>query len=47
MRRTWKDMSKLALSVRIEALSRWVSAEKSLPQGVRRGIQSAIGKHAR
>jgi DNA helicase-2/ATP-dependent DNA helicase PcrA len=47
VRRTWKDLGKLALSVRIEALSRWASQEKSLPTGVRRGIQSAVGKHAR
>jgi DNA helicase-2/ATP-dependent DNA helicase PcrA len=47
VKKTWKDLSKLALSVRIEALSRWASQEKSLPSGVRRGIQSAVGKHAR
>jgi DNA helicase-2/ATP-dependent DNA helicase PcrA len=47
VRRTWKDLGKLALSVRLEALSRWANQEKSLPPGVRRGIQSAVGKHAR
>ena len=47
VRRTWKDLSKSALSVRLEALSRWASQEKSLPPPVRRGIQSAVGKHAR
>jgi DNA helicase-2/ATP-dependent DNA helicase PcrA len=47
VRRTWKELSRSALSVRLEALSRWVSQEKSLPPAVRRGIQSAVGKHAR
>jgi DNA helicase-2/ATP-dependent DNA helicase PcrA len=47
VRRTWKDMHRSSLSVRLEALSRWASQEKSLPPAVRRGIQSAVGKHAR
>jgi len=47
IRRAWKEASKFALAVRIEALVRWANNEKTLPQAVRRGIQSASGKHAR
>jgi DNA helicase-2/ATP-dependent DNA helicase PcrA len=41
------QVSKQALGLRLEALSRWVSQEKSLPPGVRRAVQSAMGRFGR
>jgi DNA helicase-2/ATP-dependent DNA helicase PcrA len=45
--RTWKEASKLALALRLDALSRWATQEKSLPQPVRRAIQTAVSRFGR
>jgi DNA helicase-2/ATP-dependent DNA helicase PcrA len=45
--RTWKDAGKLALALRLDALSRWATNEKALPQPVRRAIQTAVSRFGR
>ncbi len=47
VKKAWKDGEKHALSVRLDAMARWASQEKSLPPGVRRTIQAAATKNAR
>jgi DNA helicase-2/ATP-dependent DNA helicase PcrA len=45
--RAWKEASKLALGLRLDALSRWATNERSLPQPVRRAIQTAVSRFGR
>jgi DNA helicase-2/ATP-dependent DNA helicase PcrA len=45
--RTWRDAGKLALALRLDALSRWATNEKALPQPVRRAIQTAVSRFGR
>lgn len=47
VKKAWKDGEKHALSIRLDAMARWASQEKTLPPGVRRGIQAAATKAAR
>ncbi len=47
LERVFTDTKSYALSLRLEALSRWAQNERSLSAGVRRAIQSAVSKHQR
>ncbi|HEX6241720.1 MAG TPA: 3'-5' exonuclease [Polyangiales bacterium] len=45
--RTWKEGGKLALDLRLDALSRWATQEKTMQQPVRRAIQTAVSRYGR
>ena len=45
--RAWKEASKYSLGLRLDALSRWATNEKALPQPVRRAIQTAVSRFGR
>src|SRR5688572_24988578 len=45
--RTWNQGSKLAIDLRLDALSRWATQEKTMQQPVRRAIQTAVSRYGR
>jgi DNA helicase-2/ATP-dependent DNA helicase PcrA len=45
--RTWREGGRLALDLRLDALSRWATHEKSMQQPVRRAIQTAVSRYGR
>jgi DNA helicase-2/ATP-dependent DNA helicase PcrA len=47
VQKAWKDGDKHALSVRLDAMARWVNQDKTLPTAVRRAIQATATKYSR